>query len=105
MTDRQHENPFEGLMPTPAPAGLKARVLEAARRGGETALPRQTVVDRIWENRWLRPVWAVTVAALVALYDMYETPVYRMAAMEDMLTMAPPPCFSMYGKTYLHVRN
>ena len=66
MTNR-HQDPFNGLKPFEAPAGLKTRVLEAARGAESYALPRRTLVDRMWENRWLRPAWAAAVAALIAL--------------------------------------
>ena len=73
MTNR-YRDPFDGLKPTEATAGLKTRVLEAARSGGRYILPHRTLVDRLWENRWLRPVWASAVAALIALNIHWAPP-------------------------------
>jgi hypothetical protein len=55
---------FDGLAPPDLPPELRARVLAAA--GTETAVePIADVWTRIWENRWLRMIWATSVVALI----------------------------------------
>src|SRR3954468_22166586 len=47
---------------------------------------------------WITP-------ALVAAYATCAEPLQRMPDAEAMLTIAPPPCFSITGSTYLQPRN
>ena len=62
--DEVAEGLFEGLAPPAPPRGLRSPVLAAA---GEKAAanPTADVWTRIWENRWLRIIWATSVAALM----------------------------------------
>jgi hypothetical protein len=55
---------FDDLAPPAPPSELRSRVLAAAR----TVAAEEMTADlwtRIWENRWLRVIWATSVVALV----------------------------------------
>lgn len=55
---------FDGLAPPLPPPGLRARVLAAAETEA-VAGAGGDVWTRIWENRWLRMIWATSVVALI----------------------------------------
>ena len=68
---RTPRHPFHGLLPPPAPADLRRRVLDAARAvpaepaGAPRTAPRG-LTDRLWESLPLRLAWALLVLLLLS---------------------------------------
>jgi len=58
---------FTGLRRPPAPEGLKARALRAARAALAETSPRPGLAERLWASRRLRLAWAVAVVLLVGV--------------------------------------
>lgn len=75
---RDHRRPFRHLRPPAAPAGLRERILTAARLAAEAAAEREDpeetaaggsrgLTDLLWESRPLRLAWATALAALLGI--------------------------------------
>ncbi|MCP4661922.1 MAG: hypothetical protein GY856_41495 [bacterium] len=65
---RHDRDLFTGLRRPPAPEGLKARALEAARTALVEASPAPGLAECLWASRRLRLAWAVAVALLLSVH-------------------------------------
>jgi hypothetical protein len=62
---------FAGLVPPGPPPEMKDRVVAAARARAAEASAAD-VWTRIWENRWLRLIWATSVVVLIVGHVVLE---------------------------------